>query len=40
MTLYVKLVNGNPVFGPVDDIKALSLTLHFSEQFGDNLSEI
>ena len=36
MTLYVKLVNGNPVFVPVDDVKALSLTLHLNEQFGDN----
>ena len=30
------LVNGNPVFVPVDYVKALSLTLHLKKQFGDN----
>ena len=30
------LVNGNPVFVPVDYVKALSLTLHLKKQLGDN----
>lgn len=33
---FKSLVNGNPVFVPVDYVKALSLTLHLKKQFGDN----